>query len=148
MQLLITSQLAKLYYSSFYIICLDCYTETQHSQDRCKLREVFQKRKWKLKMEFSFKRCPPLRLMDIISIHFLPHFFLLQLNLTYMKRILHLVSVKKITFKSSYDWLKIDIPMLVRPLTAILCLFRVTSATIYAFCLKIIQNHIILAVRE
>ena len=31
--------------------------------------------------------------------------FLVQLNLTYMKRILHLVSVKNVTFKSSYYWL-------------------------------------------
>ena len=31
-------------------------------------------------------------------------FFLLQLNLTYIKRILHLVSIKNITFKSSYNW--------------------------------------------
>ena len=30
----------------------------------------------------------------------------MQLNLTYMKRILPLVSVKNITFKSSYNWLK------------------------------------------
>ena len=36
-----------------------------------------------------------------------------------MKRILHLVSVKNITFKSSYNWFKIDIFRLVRPLTAI-----------------------------
>ena len=28
---------------------------------------------------------------------------------TYMKRILNLVSVKNITFKSSYKWFKIDI---------------------------------------
>ena len=38
---------------------------------------------------------------------FLPHFFLLQSNLTYMKRILHLVPVKIINLKSSYDF-KID----------------------------------------
>ena len=31
---------------------------------------------------------------------FVPHIFLLQLNLTYMKRILHLVWVQNITFKS------------------------------------------------
>ena len=35
-----------------------------------------------------------------------PPFFLLQLNLTYMKRILHLVSVKNIIFKSSFNWSK------------------------------------------
>ena len=38
--------------------------------------------------------------------YFSPHFFLLQLNTTYMKRILHL---KNITLKSSYNWFKIDI---------------------------------------
>ena len=67
-------------------------------------------------MAFAIKRwTPPLM---AISIHFLPHFFL-QLNLTYIKRILHLVSVKNITFKSSYNWFKIDIRRLLRPLTAI-----------------------------
>ena len=58
------------------------------------IREVFQKTKWKFKMEFSIK-CRT-SLMDIISIHFLPTFFLLQLNPTSMKRILHF---KNITFK-------------------------------------------------
>ena len=37
---------------------------------------------------------------------FYPTFFLLQLNPTYMKWILHF---KNITFKSSYNWFKIDI---------------------------------------
>ena len=59
-------------------------------------------------MTFAIKRRPP---------H--PPFFLSQLNLTCMKQILHLVSVNNITFKSSYNWFKIDILMLVRPLTAI-----------------------------
>ena len=73
---------------------------------------------------------PPL--MVIISRHFLPHFCLLQLNPTYMKRILHLVSVKNITFKSSYNWFKIDIHQQLRPLTAnYLAMFKVTSTTIY-----------------
>ena len=36
-----------------------------------------------------------------------------------MKRILHLVPVKIIILKSSYNWLKIDICRLLRPLTAI-----------------------------
>ena len=36
-----------------------------------------------------------------------------------MKWILHLVPVKNITFKSSYNWFKIDIFRLVRLLTAI-----------------------------
>ena len=44
-----------------------------------------------------------------ITMPIFPTFFLLQLNPTYMKRILHLVSVKNITFKSSYNWFKIDI---------------------------------------
>ena len=48
---------------------------------------------------------------------FYPTFFLLQLNPTYMKRILHLVSVKNITFKSS-KWLKIHILRLLQLLTA------------------------------
>ena len=68
-------------------------------------------------------------LMAQISRHFLPHFFLLQLNPTYMKRILHL---KNITFKSSYNWFKIDIHQQLRPLTAnYLAMFKVISTTIY-----------------
>ena len=48
-----------------------------------------------------------------------------------MKRILHLVSV---TFKSSYNWFKIDIHQQLRPLTAnYLAMFKVTSTTIYTF---------------
>ena len=50
------------------------------------------------------RRTPPLK--ALISIHFLPHFFLLQLNLTYMKPILQLVPVKVIILKSSYNWFK------------------------------------------
>ena len=37
-----------------------------------------------------------------------------------MKQILHLDSVKNVTFKSSYNWFKINILRLVLPLTAIL----------------------------
>ena len=60
---------------------------------------------------------------------FYPTFFLLQLNPTYMKRILHF---KNITFKSSYNWFKIDIHQQLRPLTAnYLAMFKVTSTTIY-----------------
>ena len=40
---------------------------------------------------------------------FYPTFFLLQLNPTNMKRILHLASVKNVTFKTSYNWFKFDI---------------------------------------
>ena len=36
-----------------------------------------------------------------------------------MERILHLISVKNITFMSSNNWFKIDILRLVQPLTAI-----------------------------
>ena len=35
-----------------------------------------------------------------LATHFLPHFFIMQFNLTYMKRILHLVSVKNIFFET------------------------------------------------
>ena len=49
-------------------------------------------------MAFAIQRGTPPPLMALISIHFLPHLSLLQLNLTYMKRILHLVSVKNIIF--------------------------------------------------
>ena len=55
--------------------------------------------------------------MALTSIHFF--IFLLQLHLTYMKQILHLVPVKTIIRKSSYNCFKIDILRLVRPLTAI-----------------------------
>ena len=72
------------------------------------IREVFRKTKWKFKMEFSIERH---------TTH-PPHFFPLQLNLTYKKRILHLVPDKNIFFKSSYIWLKIDILRLLRLLKA------------------------------
>ena len=51
--------------------------------------------KWTFLMAFVIKR------LALISIHFCPSFFLLQLNLTYMKGILHLVPVKIIILKSS-----------------------------------------------
>ena len=83
-------------------------------------REGFQLSKWKFKarwiLPLGFGSPPPL-FRDIF--HFFPTFFLLQLSPTYMKQILHLVSVKNITFKSSYKWFKIDILRLLRPLTAI-----------------------------
>ena len=51
-----------------------------------------------------------------------------------MKRILRLVSVKNITFKSSYNWFKIDIHQQLQPLTAnYLAMFKVTSSTIYTW---------------
>ena len=77
----------------------------------------------------SLSIAPPL--MAPISIHIFTPFFL-QLNLTYMKRILHLVSVKNITFKFSYNWFKIDIHQQLQPLTANhLAMFKVTSTTTY-----------------
>ena len=85
---------------------------------------------------FSLGVEPSPPLMDIISRHFSPHFFLLQLNhiywISYMKRILHFVSVKNITFKSFYNWFKIDIFRQLRLLTAnYFAMFIVTSTTIY-----------------
>ena len=59
------------------------------------------KTKWKFSMAFVIKRQPPNPLNGTNFHPFLPHFFLLQLNLPYIKRILHVVSVKNITFKSS-----------------------------------------------
>ena len=47
---------------------------------------------------------------------FHPIFFFCKI---YMKRIVNLVSVQNITFKSSYNWFKIDIQSLLRPLTVI-----------------------------
>ena len=86
------------------------------------------KKNGNLKWHLPLGVAPP-PLMAQISIHFLPHFFLLQLNLTYMKQILHLVSVKNITFKSSSN---IDTLWQLRPLTAnYLAMFIVTSTTIH-----------------
>ena len=72
-------------------------------------------------MAFAIKR-RPLPPLNGTNFHpfFTTLFFLLQLNLTHMKHILHLASVKNITFKSSYNWFKIDILRLVRPGTACL----------------------------
>ena len=51
----------------------------------------------------------------------------MQLNPIYMKRILHF---KNITFKSSYNWFKIDIHQQLWPLTAnYLAMFKITSTT-------------------
>ena len=55
----------------------------------------------------AIERQTLLTLMILISIHFFPTFFLLQLNLTYLKRILHVIPVKIIILKSSYNWLKL-----------------------------------------
>jgi len=81
-------------------------------------------------MVFAIRRLPALPLNGTnFQTFFTPLFFLLQLNPTYMKRILHF---KNITFKSSYNWFKIDIHQQLRPLTANnLAMFKVTSTTIY-----------------
>ena len=60
-------------------------------------------------MAFAIRRPTPPPLNGHNFQAFFTPFFLLQLKPTYMKRILHLVSVKNITFKSSYNWFKIDI---------------------------------------
>ena len=71
----------------------------------------------------------PLCVRQNFQTFFHPTFFLLQLNPTYMKRILHL---KNITFKFSYNWFKIDIHQQLLPLTAnYLAMFKVISTTIY-----------------
>ena len=57
-------------------------------------------------MAFAMKRRTS-PLMALISIYFF-YFFLMQLNLTYIKRILHMVPVKIIILKPSYNWFKID----------------------------------------
>merc|ERR1712155_130235 len=67
-------------------------------------------------MAFAIRRpTPPPPNGKISRNFFYPTFFLLQLNPTYMKRILHF---KNITFMSSYNWFKIDIHQQLRPLTA------------------------------
>ena len=80
-------------------------------------------------MAFAIRRpTPPAPLNGTnFQTFFTPLF--LQLNPTYMKRILHF---KNITFKSSYNWFKIDIHQQLRPLTAnYLAMFKVISTTIY-----------------
>ena len=80
-------------------------------------------------MVFAIRRRPPAPQWHKIARYFFPTFFLLQLNPTFMKRILHF---KNITFKSSYNWFKIDIHQQLRPLTAnYLAMFKVISSTIY-----------------
>ena len=73
---------------------------------------------------------PPLPILAQISRHLLtPLFCHLQLYPTNMRRILHF---QNITFKSSYNWFRIDIHQQLRPLTAnYLAMFKVISTTIY-----------------
>ena len=59
-------------------------------------------------MDFAIRRRTPTLNGTNFQKFFYPTFFLFQLNFAYMKRILHLVSVKNITFKSSYNWFKIE----------------------------------------
>ena len=66
-----------------------------------------------------------------------------------MKRILHFVSVKNITFKSSYNWFKIDIRRLLRPLTAIFNPVQSHLNQLYAYNIKLkLCAKRVLAVRE
>ena len=82
-------------------------------------------------MVFAIRRQPPLLDGTNFQTFFYPTFFLLQLNPTYMKRILHLVPIKNIVVKSSFNWFKIDIHQQLRPLTAnYLAMFKVISTTI------------------
>ena len=69
-------------------------------------------------MAFAIRRRPLPPLMALISIHFLPHFFLLQLNPTNMKRILHLVPLKISFLSLLLIGSNIDILRLLRLLTA------------------------------
>ena len=81
-------------------------------------------------MTFAIEHRPP-PLVLLISIHLFTPLFSLAIE-SYIKRILHLVSVKDITFKCSYNWFKIDIHQQLRPLTAnYLVMFKVISTTIY-----------------
>ena len=60
----------------------------------------------KFKMVFSIRHRTPAPNGLNFQTFFYPTFFLLQLNPTNMKRILHLVPLRNIIFKSSYNWLK------------------------------------------
>ena len=59
---------------------------------------------------------------------FLPHFFFAIESYIYETDF----TLQNITFKSSYNWFKIDIHQQLRPLTAnYLAMFKVISTTIY-----------------
>ena len=60
--------------------------------------------------------------MALFATHFNTPFFCNRI--LHMKRILHMVSVKIITFKSSNIWFKTDILWLLKPPTAILSHFQ------------------------
>ena len=80
-------------------------------------------------MTFAIKRrTPPAPFMALFPTYFLPHFFSFAIE----SYIYTHVSVKNITFKSSYNWFIIDIHQQLRPLTAnYLAMFKVISTTIY-----------------
>ena len=62
---------------------------------------------WKFNIAFAIgRRTPPPPPSHKFPDFFLPHFISLQLNPTYMKWILHLVSLRNIVLKSSYNWFK------------------------------------------
>ena len=79
-------------------------------------------------LPLSVKHPPPL--MALISIHFFLFFsFEIESN---NETNFTLGPSKNITFKSSYNWFKIDIHQQLRPLTAnYLAMFKVISTTIY-----------------
>ena len=70
--------------------------------------------------------------MVIISRHFLPHFFSFAIDSYIDETDFTLGLSQNITFKSSYNWFKIDIHQQLRPLTAnYLAMFKVSSTIIY-----------------
>ena len=114
-----------------YLLFLTYSVSIEDARMKPGLRDRRKQSKWKFKMDFSIRRRPPPPpVMDIISNHFFS--FAIESYITYMKRILHLVSIKNITFKYSYNWFKIDIHQQLWPLTAnYLAMFKVISTTIY-----------------
>ena len=59
-------------------------------------------------------------MVEVAMVAMVGHFFSFAIeSYIQMKRILHLVSVKNITFKSCYNWFKIDFLRLLQPPTAI-----------------------------
>ena len=95
------------------------------------IREGFQKKRLFL-MTFAIKRRTPLPLNGtFFHPFFYPTFFLLQLNLTYMKWILNLVSVKKITLSPLIIGSKLTLSRWTNRWLPYSALFRVTSTTIY-----------------
>ena len=95
-----------------------------------KVRDGVKKSKWKFKMAFAIRGpTPPPPLMAKFPDIFLPHFFSFAIESYIYETDLHF---KNITFKSSYNWFKIDIHQQLRPLTAnYLAMFKVILTTIY-----------------